>query len=246
MAVNTTLKNRWVQALGIALIITVAKILSGLTAGNNAPHISPNNITQPIIHHIPVPAGYIDIMTPNSPGSEFYQEAQAAWKKAGFTPNGLVSTMVKQSDLALYYNGGPSPIDKHYIYVNFTESNNPSEQMNGLRSEVDKKVREATEQGISESNNKFSNYVKINKLKYLGIVKDWGTGFIYGMVVPLETHINGKIVNKTKLLLTATVTQPRGGYFIGYVSLISDEAAFNSSITNLEILAKQIAAANAS
>ena len=169
-------KSKWIAALTLVIALSIAKFIT--SAINGGEHLNTSKSLKPLAHHIPVPDGYIDILPLESPAHKYYQEIQNKWKEINYmpTPN-IISVLVKQSDLAVYYAGGPSPMEKGFCYISFNEANNAIESLRSVKAEILKQT-DTIDKKIRESENQFSNYMKIGKIHHLGIVNEWNSGFV--------------------------------------------------------------------
>jgi hypothetical protein len=189
---------------------------------------------------IPIPVGYIDAMAPGSPGVEFLEDLRQDWRKRDFTPTGLISVLVKTSDIESYYNGGLNPLDGHYVYICFLGSNNPLQEMANIKQNI-----LVTSGKITSDVNKLIKQLKYGEMSQLGVVEEWETGFVYGYLAYVDIQGKSKSIKKAKLLLTSVVSQAHGGYFVNDVSVIDSESDLHVAVDRIKNLAKQIAAANA-
>jgi hypothetical protein len=223
------------QALGLALLLSVSMPGSAAVRQSGAQPAKSAQGEKVNPRTIPVPEGYLDAMAAGSPAIEFLEDLRVDWEKRGFEPRGLVSVLVKASDLEAYYSGGPNPLEGHYAYVSFLESANVLQDMSNIRAQI----------GAIFDQGSFDAGQAIRKMKpgqsaQLGILKDWETGFIFGYVVGLEDPGRNKSAKMARLLLTAVVARPGGGYFVNDVSVMADGSDLHASLARVEALARQI------
>lgn len=190
---------------------------------------------------IPIPAGYLDATAPDSPAVEFFEDLKQDWEKREITPRGLISVLVKASEVEAYYNGGPNPLDTQYFYICFLESKNTEQEMASLKQNITR----TSDKEISDIG-KMIKKLKLGQMFQFGILQDWGSGFIFGNVAHSDAEAKYSKDNKARLLLTAVVSNPHGGCFINDQSMIESELDLKAALGRLEGLAKRIEAANAS
>jgi hypothetical protein len=190
---------------------------------------------------IPIPAGYLDAMAPDSPAVEFFEDLKQDWGKREITPRGLISVLVKASEVEAYYNGGPNPLDTQYFYICFLESKNTGQEMASFK----KNITMTSDKPVSDIG-KMIKKLKLGQMFQFGILEDWGSGFIFGNVANSDAQAKYAKNSKARLLLTAVVANPHGGCFINDQSLIENELDLKAALGRLEGLARRIEAANAS
>jgi len=194
-------------------------------------------------HHIPTPEGYVDIIQPESPGYKLYLAIKEDWKKADIQqPPGTIAALVQQSDLAVYYNGGPNPMNHQYCYITYFPNSNPSGGLVSLKKKFshDSKLVMGANQELT---NKIG-HIKLGEVSSLGVVKEWTNGFIAANVVKITYKTEAGTKQVGKLLLNGITATKNGIYGIGDVSILTNPTSFDSAIARATSLTQALAAEN--
>ncbi len=197
----------------------------------------------PVQHLIPPPSGFVDVMQPGSPGAKYYEEVQATWKLTNYKQDpSVISSLFLASELEKHEHGKSVPTDSRYYVVSFQYSTNPQQTCDVTKQQMIK-LTGADLRAIVEKQN--PGYpVKIGDIEQLGIVKDWGSGFISATVMPFEVSVDSAKANWKKLVLTCFMTHPRGVYTISGVNQVKGSNNYNTVIAEAELFAKAIQETN--
>jgi hypothetical protein len=197
----------------------------------------------PVTHVVEAPNGYVDVMRPNSPGAKFYEDAKSKWREANVKiDESIISTMVLSKDLNEYYKGKSSPIDHRYYIISFKYYDNSQYVIDGLKSKLIQNIDIELKRIVKEKYP--SGFATIGEITQLGIIRNWGSGFINAMIIPFEIQINKQMVKRTKLVLSASVAQPRGVYYISSINVVLGDSEYDSALNDLEQFAKSVQADN--
>ncbi len=197
----------------------------------------------PVKHLIPPPSGFVDVMQPGSLGAKYYEEVQANWKVTNYKQDpSVISSLFLVSELEKHERGNGVPTDNRYYVVSFKYSTNSQQSCDSARQQM-VKMTGADLRGVVEKQN--PGYpVRIGEIEQLGIVKDWGSGFISATVMPFELNVDSAKANWKKLVLTCFMTHPRGVYTISGVNQVKGSNNYGEIIAEAELFAKSIQETN--
>lgn len=226
--------------LSVAAFVILIPIWRGVVDSFNR---KPITQLPPVQHLIPPPSGFVDVMRPGSPGAKYYEEVQATWKMTNFKQDPcVISALFLASDLEKHDKGKGIPTDNRYYVISFQYYANPQQTYDVTRQGMSK-LTGADLRAMAEKQN--PGYpMRIGEVEQLGIVKDWGTGFIAATVMPFEVRVGSVQANWKKLIMTCFMTHPRGVYTISGVNQIKGSNNDSAAIAEAELLAKSIQETN--
>ena len=226
--------------LPVAAFVVLIPIWRGMTDSFDRKPI----LQQPPIQHlIPPPSGFVDVMQPGSPGAKYYEEVQANWKVTNFKQDpSVISSMFLASELEKHERGKGVPTDNRYYVVSFKYSSNSQQSCDAAKQQMSKLTGADLRGAVEKQNPGYP--VRIGEIEQLGIVKDWGSGFISATVMPFEVSVDSAKTNWRKLVLTCFMTHPRGVYTISGVNQVKGSNSYSEVIAEAELFAKSIQETN--
>jgi hypothetical protein len=134
-----------------------------------------------------------------------------------------MTVLVRKKDLEAYLNGGASPMRGHYIYISW----HPREKMqSSIQADAEMKRVTGNYPSFLEAIKTDEDYkifietsLRDVAMVPLGILRNWGDGYIAGNAVRFELMVEGKPIRSAKILSAAYQQRSNGYYEVNCVTL---------------------------
>lgn len=188
-----------------------------------------------------VPQDYEEVWWPETPWKEFREDTLASFKAMGVKVNSF-SVLVRRKDMEAYLRGGESPMNGHYIHINwYPQAQMPtsvqtSEMMKKMGGGSDKFIKPLKNvDGMKEF---IQKYVSVGSMVPLGVFREWNGGYVVGLAIGLEMVKDGKRWKSAKIQSMAFQRCRDGYYIVNYTTLQEYGPKLNEHLDRAMAIAK--------
>ena len=176
-----------------------------------------------LTHTMLIPEGYEEVWWQESANKAFGDEARAFQASMG-TKSDSFAVLVRKRDLKAYRQGGPHPMQGHYVYISWSPQGRMPTAAQTV-AEISRaggspdRFREATKRGDQATRDLFQKFLSTGSVLPLGILREWSDGYVASMAVGMQMVVEGQRIKAAKILNLGHQKRNNGYYVVSCVTL---------------------------